>query len=55
MSPQHSEVPGEYGNKLVSFYLKRARFLDDEQWDDWLACYAPSASFSCLHGMTTIP
>ena len=29
----------------VSQFFKEARFLDDEQWDEWLACYAPEASF----------
>jgi benzoate/toluate 1,2-dioxygenase beta subunit len=41
--------------KYQSVSISRSTFLDDEQWDDWLACYAPSASFGCLHGMTTIP
>jgi benzoate/toluate 1,2-dioxygenase beta subunit len=31
--------------KVSQFLYQEARFLDDEQWDDWLACYAPSASF----------
>ena len=25
--------------------FQEAPFLDDEQWDDWIECYAPSASF----------
>ncbi len=31
--------------QVSQFLYQEARFLDDEQWDDWLACYAPSASF----------
>ena len=31
--------------KIAQFLYKEARFLDDEQWDDWLQCYAPSAEF----------
>ena len=30
---------------IAQFLYREARFLDDEQWDDWLTCYAPSASF----------
>ena len=30
---------------ISQFLYREARFLDDEQWDDWLACYAQSASF----------
>ncbi|WP_180163843.1 benzoate 1,2-dioxygenase small subunit [Acinetobacter sp. YH12049] len=30
---------------VSQFLYREARFLDDEQWDEWLACYAPSASF----------
>lgn len=30
---------------IAQFLYKEARFLDDEQWDDWVDCYAPSASF----------
>ena len=30
---------------IAQFLYKEARFLDDEQWDDWLQCYAPSAEF----------
>ncbi len=32
-------------HKISQFLYKEARFLDDEQWDDWLACYDPKASF----------
>ena len=31
--------------KISQFLFQEARFLDDEQWDDWIECYAPSASF----------
>ncbi len=31
--------------KIAQFLYQEARFLDDEQWDDWLQCYAPTASF----------
>ncbi|MGE8542178.1 MAG: aromatic-ring-hydroxylating dioxygenase subunit beta, partial [Acinetobacter sp.] len=31
--------------KIAQFLYSEARFLDDEQWDDWLSCYAPTASF----------
>ncbi|GAA5631437.1 benzoate 1,2-dioxygenase small subunit [Acinetobacter vivianii] len=30
---------------IAQFLYREARFLDDEQWDDWLNCYAPEASF----------
>lgn len=30
---------------ISQFLYSEARFLDDEQWDDWLECYAPQASF----------
>ncbi len=30
---------------VKAFLYREARLLDDERWDDWLACYAPSASF----------
>ena len=31
--------------KVAQFLYQEARFLDDEQWDEWLQCYAPTASF----------
>lgn len=37
--------------QVSQFLFKEARFLDDEQWDEWLACYAPEASSGCLPGM----
>ena len=30
---------------ISKFLYSEARFLDDEQWDEWVNCYAPSASF----------
>lgn len=30
---------------ITQFLYQEARFLDDEQWDDWLNCYAAEASF----------
>lgn len=30
---------------IAQFLYREARFLNDEQWDDWLNCYAPEASF----------
>jgi len=27
------------------FLYREARFLDDKEWDDWLAMYAPNVSF----------
>lgn len=31
--------------EVSQFLYREARLLDDEQWDEWLTCYAPSASF----------
>lgn len=31
--------------RVTAFLYQEARFLDDEQWSEWLECYAPSASF----------
>ncbi len=30
---------------IEDFLYHEARALDDRRWDDWLACYAPHASF----------
>ncbi|MHA3061380.1 benzoate 1,2-dioxygenase small subunit [Acinetobacter sp. ANC 4636] len=30
---------------IAQFLYREARFLDDEQWDNWLQCYAPTAQF----------
>lgn len=40
-----SQVTAELQHKISQFLYQEARFLDDEQWDDWLNCYAPEASF----------
>lgn len=31
--------------RICQFLYQEARFLDDEQWDQWLQCYAEDASF----------
>ena len=31
--------------KVVDFLYREARLLDDREWDEWLTCYAPQASF----------
>ena len=30
---------------VCAFLYREARFLDDEQWDDWLTCYHEDAQF----------
>ena len=30
---------------IQAFLYREARLLDDEQWDDWLQCYDPDASW----------
>lgn len=35
----------ELQHRVTQFLYQEARYLDDEQWDDWLSCYAPSAVF----------
>jgi len=30
---------------ILAFLYREARLLDDEQWDQWLECYAPEARF----------
>jgi benzoate/toluate 1,2-dioxygenase beta subunit len=32
-------------SRICDFLYREARLLDDEQWDDWLACYHPDAKF----------
>lgn len=32
-------------NTITAFLYREARLLDDEQWDDWLACYHDDAQF----------
>lgn len=31
--------------EIAAFLYREARLLDDRQWDEWLDCYAPEASF----------
>ena len=30
---------------ILAFLYREARLLDDERWDDWLACYHPDVRF----------
>lgn len=32
-------------SRLLDFVYREARLLDDRQWDQWLACYSPTAQF----------
>jgi benzoate/toluate 1,2-dioxygenase beta subunit len=32
-------------DRIRAFLYREGRLLDDEQWDDWLACYHPDADF----------
>lgn len=32
-------------NTICAFLYREARLLDDRQWDEWLTCYAPDASY----------
>lgn len=32
-------------NAICAFLYREARLLDDRQWDEWLDCYAPEASY----------
>ncbi|HWT37966.1 MAG TPA: aromatic-ring-hydroxylating dioxygenase subunit beta, partial [Paraburkholderia sp.] len=36
-TPAHADIQ--------AFLYREARLLDDEQWDEWLACYHPDARF----------
>lgn len=31
--------------QVADFLYREARLLDEQQWDDWLACYHPEAEF----------
>lgn len=31
--------------QITAFLYREARLLDDRQWDEWLTCYAPDASY----------
>jgi benzoate/toluate 1,2-dioxygenase beta subunit len=30
---------------IAAFLYREARLLDDRQWDEWIECYAPDATF----------
>jgi benzoate/toluate 1,2-dioxygenase beta subunit len=30
---------------IAAFLYREARYLDDRQWEEWLACYAPNVEF----------
>lgn len=32
-------------NEVCAFLYRECRLLDDERWDDWLACYHPDAVY----------
>jgi benzoate/toluate 1,2-dioxygenase subunit beta len=32
-------------DQIESFLFKESRLLDDQQWDEWLECYDPTARF----------
>ena len=32
-------------SQVCAFLYREARLLDDEQWDEWLACYHPDAVY----------
>ncbi len=40
-----SHVSIDLQHKVTQFLYKEARHLDEEQWDEWLECYAEEASF----------
>lgn len=31
--------------RITAFLYREARLLDDREWDEWLACYAPTATY----------
>jgi benzoate/toluate 1,2-dioxygenase beta subunit len=31
--------------RIVDFLYRESRLLDDRQWDEWLTCYAPEATY----------
>lgn len=31
--------------EIAAFLYREARLLDDREWDDWLACYSPKATY----------
>ena len=44
MSLDHTPARTDHA-AICAFLYHEARLLDDRQWDDWLACYAPDASY----------
>jgi benzoate/toluate 1,2-dioxygenase beta subunit len=30
---------------IAAFLYREARLLDDRQWDEWIECYAPDATY----------
>ena len=42
MSLDHAIIRLDHA-AICAFLYREARLLDDQQWDDWLACYAPPA------------
>jgi benzoate/toluate 1,2-dioxygenase beta subunit len=38
-------VTGIARDALLAFLYREARLLDDREWDEWLTCYAPTATF----------
>lgn len=32
-------------DQICAFLYREARYLDDRQWKDWLACYAPDVTY----------
>lgn len=44
MSLDHTIISLDHA-AICAFLYREARLLDDRQWDDWLACYAPDASY----------
>lgn len=46
-----SQVTAELHHKISQFLYQEARFLDDEEWDNWLECYmTPRHLFGCQRG-----
>ena len=46
MSLDHTATGARIGHDAICAFLYReARLLDDRQWDEWLTCYAPDASY----------
>ncbi len=45
MSLDHTIDAGLDYRQICAFLYREARLLDDRQWDEWLECYAPDASY----------